>query len=222
MALAVLFSAALHVFLIFGFSWQPPAGGLPRLSLLHARLARQEPWAGTREPPLQRLPDMKQRGQENGLPPRPVVEPLPPPGPEPPGISALPAVSLAPVEASLRTPVPQEVRPPAPERAVALADLAFHAAGDLDVYPAPLSPIVPSYPQDAKAAGLAGSVRLMVMLDEFGHVTEATILETRPEGLFDAAAIEAYRGALFSPAAINGRPVRSRLVIQVDFDAADD
>jgi hypothetical protein len=45
------------------------------------------------------------------------------------------------------------------------------------------------------------------------------VLEADPPGVFDLAAVEAFRGTLFVPGQRDGRPVRSRLVVQVSFQA---
>jgi protein TonB len=99
-----------------------------------------------------------------------------------------------------------------------MPDLAFHPARDLDVYPIPLVRVAPPYPEEAKRARIAGAVTLLVLVDEFGRVSAVNVLDARPEGVFDAAAKDAYAAAVFSPASRHGHAVRSRLVIQVDFD----
>ena len=45
------------------------------------------------------------------------------------------------------------------------------------------------------------------------------MVEADPPGYFEDAAIEAFRTVLFKPGQRNGQAVKSRLVVQVAFDA---
>lgn len=67
-----------------------------------------------------------------------------------------------------------------------------------------------AYPPAAEAAGLEGSVKLRVTLDETGGVSEAEVLEPAGEG-FDEAAAEAVKRFRFSPAEVDGVPAPIQL-----------
>ena len=102
-----------------------------------------------------------------------------------------------------------------------IRDPTYYAARFLDEYPKPLTPVEPRYPKHAHASKLDGSVTLLLLIDEEGALNEITVVEAHPESVFDAAALAAFRGVRFSPARKDGRPVRSRVLITVGFEAND-
>jgi len=69
------------------------------------------------------------------------------------------------------------------------------------------------YPAEAEAAGLEGSVGLLVEIDETGTVTKVEVLRPAGNG-FDEAAVEATRQFKFTPAATELGPVP----VQIEFD----
>jgi protein TonB len=99
-----------------------------------------------------------------------------------------------------------------------LSDPTWYPARQLDVYPKLIAPVQPRYPDEAARDNVAGVVTLLVMVDEDGLVREASVAEADPPGYFEDAALDAFRGARFSPAAKDGRMVRSRILIRVTFD----
>jgi TonB family protein len=74
----------------------------------------------------------------------------------------------------------------------------------------------PSYPEDARRAGVQGVVVLETVIDESGRVAEVEVLKGAPLGLTEAAA-EAVRQWLFKPAVLEGQPVAVRYVLTVKF-----
>jgi TonB family protein len=100
----------------------------------------------------------------------------------------------------------------------ALPDLVHYEARDLDIYPRSLRPISPAYPASARDAQVAGSVTLLVLIDEGGRVVSASVVDAEPGGVFDQAAQEAVAATAFYPAQRNGRTVRSQTLIKVEFD----
>ena len=77
---------------------------------------------------------------------------------------------------------------------------------------------MPDYPSDADRRRLSGKVRLQLKLEADGRVSDIGIVSASPPGVFDESAIKAFREARFAPAQKNGRPVRSRVVIEVLYD----
>jgi TonB family protein len=73
----------------------------------------------------------------------------------------------------------------------------------------------PTYPAEARAARVSGSVRVQVLISEEGRVIEATAFEG-PEQLREAA-IEAARQWLFNPVTLAGQPVRMAGVLLFNF-----
>lgn len=73
----------------------------------------------------------------------------------------------------------------------------------------------PPYPPIARAAGASGSVSVQVLIDEKGNVVSASAVSGHP--LLRAAAVNAARGAKFSPTMLSGQPVKVSGVITYNF-----
>ena len=199
MSAAVAVSAALHLSLIYLPS--PPAGSSPVMHpmVLDARLQRAPspspgPHVETPERPGAHSPATM-----------PAVVTVPSP--------AIPLVQAAPLQ-SAADPEPEAIVPTA-----AVIDTVHYAAKELDIYPQALRPITPNYPSAALEARTAGSVTLLVLIDEVGRVIEASVTDSAPAGLFEVAAQQAVANAQFRPAQKDGRTVRSQILIRVEFDA---
>jgi periplasmic protein TonB len=98
-----------------------------------------------------------------------------------------------------------------------MIDTTWYGVRQLDVQPRALQPVNPAYPPQARRQGLEGTVKLMLKIDEFGVVQEAAVEEGEPPGVFDAAALAAFRSARFAPAQKNQRPVRALVYVRVVF-----
>jgi protein TonB len=61
-------------------------------------------------------------------------------------------------------------------------------------------------------------VTLLLLVDETGQVHECSVVDARPEGIFEEAALGAFRSARFSPGRKDGRNVRSRVLVKVVFN----
>jgi TonB family protein len=83
----------------------------------------------------------------------------------------------------------------------------------------PIEEIAPEYPVAAELR--AGTVRLQVFIDAYGHVDRVDVLGSNPTGIFDASARAAFLKARFEPALVGLRPVNSQMTIEVDFKPAD-
>ena len=101
-------------------------------------------------------------------------------------------------------------------------DAKYYSARELDVYPAPLAPLTVNYTGKAAASRSHGYARLAITLDAMGTVTDVQLLEAEPTGSFEGDAVKAIASTRFTPALRNGRPVKTRLIIQVDFGAQPD
>lgn len=73
----------------------------------------------------------------------------------------------------------------------------------------------PPYPPAARAVRAAGAVSVQVLIDESGSVVSATAVSGHP--LLRAAAVQAARGARFSPTQLSGQPVKVSGVITYNF-----
>jgi periplasmic protein TonB len=195
---AVVFSAALHILLIHSLVLRPGFPGARQSTQIQARLVSAE----TASNPVRR---------------ERVPVPLPVAIDE---VVSLPAETI---------PVVSEKLDPEPAPSVEngslaipslpdIPDLTHYAAKDLDMYPQLRGTLDPDYPESAFAQKLAGSVTLLVLVDEVGRVTETSVIDATPEGLFDDSAQEALSRAAFFPAQREGRNVRSRILVRVNYD----
>jgi len=144
----------------------------------------------------------------------PVTESEAPPASpsEPPAVVA-PAAPPAPAAA------PPSVPEPVPAATMTSAvDLTYYSARDLDVHPRALREIVPEYPAEADRQRLSGTVRLQLKLEADGRVSDVEVVSASPPGRFEDSAVRAFRDARFAPAQKNGRPVRARVLIEVEYD----
>ncbi len=58
---------------------------------------------------------------------------------------------------------------------------------------------------------------LLLLIDEFGAVNEASVVEAQPEGYFEETTLSVFRATRFSPAQKQGHPVKSRVLLQVKY-----
>jgi periplasmic protein TonB len=100
------------------------------------------------------------------------------------------------------------------------ADSTYYSARELDVYPAPLSPLTFGYPERAEREHVSGTVSFMVLIDAAGMIDSIKLIAAEPPGYFEDAARAAFAAARFSPARRNGQAVRSRVQISVDYNPA--
>jgi len=73
----------------------------------------------------------------------------------------------------------------------------------------------PPYPPAARAVRASGAVSVQVLIDEGGSVVSASAVSGHP--LLRAAAVQAARGARFSPTQLSGQPVKVSGVITYNF-----
>lgn len=97
----------------------------------------------------------------------------------------------------------------------------YYPAKQLDVYPQPLMPIKLTYPDAAAAQRIDGRLLLLLLIDEFGVVNEVSVVEAQPEGHFEEAALPVFRATRFFPAQKQGHPVKSRVLLQVNYIYGD-
>ncbi len=201
---AVALSAALHVYLIYGFSLPSQSGPAAWAAVINAQLAPLPPSATPRQtnaPERSRVLEPVRRAVLT--PASLVAEPLA--APKAAAIAAEPEHVVA---ASDATAIPN------------IPDPVHYPARDLDIYPHALNPIRPVYPQAAREAQVAGSVTLLVLIDEAGRVLGTSVADAAPGGVFEQAAQQAVASSAFYPAQKDGRAVRSRILVKLEFDPA--
>ena len=85
----------------------------------------------------------------------------------------------------------------------------------LDPGPRPLDSIEPEYPESANLQ--EGKVVLRLLISDTGGVDNVAVVRAEPKGLFEHAAIEAFRKARFAPGMVPGTPVKSQITVEVEF-----
>ena len=85
----------------------------------------------------------------------------------------------------------------------------------LDPGPRPLDSIEPEYPESANLQ--EGKVVLRLLISDTGGVDNVAVVRAEPKGLFEDAALEAFRKARFAPGMVLGTPVKSQITVEVEF-----
>jgi protein TonB len=83
------------------------------------------------------------------------------------------------------------------------------AAGDLDAPLTVVSRIPPVYPLHAKHRGIEGWVRVRFVVREDGRVTDITIQESQPAGIFNENVLRCVAEWRFKPGTVEGTPVKA-------------
>jgi TonB family protein len=77
--------------------------------------------------------------------------------------------------------------------------------------------VAPTYPDDALARGLSGSVELEFTVSPTGHVTDIKVIAADPPGVFDKAAMRALAQSRYQPVEVDGKPVAQRARLKLRF-----
>jgi len=107
--------------------------------------------------------------------------------------------------------------PSAKDGSQAVHDQFYYPAGELEVYPRPLKEVRLDYPDAAAAKRIDGQVSVLLLIDESGVVNNASVVKAAPAGLFEETTLKTFRSVKFSPAKKQGKPVKSRVMIQVTY-----
>jgi len=199
---AIAVSAAFHVFLVYGFSLPQGSFSIQHAGVMHARLD-----------PVPLSVPLRLKARETHSSPRA-------PQNATKDHPVLPEVT----EAAARPITSESVPAAEPSQSMdgngssTLPDPTHYPANELDVFPRALHPITPAYPTGALETRTAGFVTLLVLIDEVGRVTVSTVVDATPDGVFEQAAQRALAKTVFYPAEKEGRSVRSRILVKVEFD----
>lgn len=108
---------------------------------------------------------------------------------------------------------------PMPEIAPLVFDESLYArAAELTTRPTAAQYIQVPYPREAVQPGILHAV-LAIFIDEDGTVARVKLQQGSLPPAYERAAMEAFANARFNPGHIGDTPVKSRLVVEVDFDA---
>ena len=204
---AIALSLALHFVLLVYVSVRPTGSASSAAATIYARLERATPEpAADGHPP----PDMLIPAKTAAVAPARIVASQP--------LAPQPRVEAEP------SPEPNPVDPPSSSSAIyfdlpLIRDPTYYPAKQLDVYPLPLTEVKFDYPESAAAERIDGRLLMLLLIDEFGVVNEASVVEAHPEGYFEESALAVFRATRFSPAQKQGRPVKSRVLMQVRYES---
>lgn len=118
-----------------------------------------------------------------------------------------------------------EVQPPRdaaePLALPQVPDPTYYPARELDSYPRPVMPLRLGHPAGVARDGVPDRVQLSLHIDEHGVVNHIGIVETALPGDFEDELRAMLAATRFIPARRDGRPVKSRVLLSVSFDAAE-
>ena len=81
-----------------------------------------------------------------------------------------------------------------------------------------LKEVQPTFPARAKKLGISGYVKVMIVIDVYGDVSQASVMSMDPPGYgFDTEALKAIRQWKFSPAQLGGYPVAQKATKEFRF-----
>lgn len=126
--------------------------------------------------------------------------------------------AVAPLEA---TGSPQTVTMHDPLLSFAAAE-RYYPVNELDVRPQIRTRINPEYPRSASEQGLTANLVIRVYIDEAGRVQNVVVPGAEPANLFADAVAAAFRKARYTPGIKDGKPVKSLVFIEVNFETVDE
>ncbi|HOG67948.1 MAG TPA: TonB family protein [Fibrobacteraceae bacterium] len=94
----------------------------------------------------------------------------------------------------------------------------IYEAGEVDETARLLKEIQPKYPERAKKMGVSGYVKVYLVIDVYGKVSQVRILTSEPTGYgFEEAALKAVREWKFEPAKLGSYPVSQKATKEFRF-----
>jgi protein TonB len=94
----------------------------------------------------------------------------------------------------------------------------FYEMGELDHPPRPLVKMPPVYPYKAKRLEIEGYVKIKFLVDDEGTVSQVSVLDASPKGVFEDSVLQTLPSWKFSPGKIVGEPVSSWVVTTIRFE----
>jgi TonB family protein len=99
-----------------------------------------------------------------------------------------------------------------------LATDRYYASSEVDVRAEPIGETSLVYPQLAYQQRLPGKVTVSILINQRGGVDDVAVIKAAPPRVFEEAALNAARALKFSPALRGGRAVKSKKLVEVNFD----
>lgn len=82
-----------------------------------------------------------------------------------------------------------------------------HTSETVDTPPRPIEQQPMRFPKELQDRGVEGYVVLSILISPSGGIDQVKVIESKPAGEFDQAALEGIRSWRFSPATYKGEPV---------------
>ena len=93
-----------------------------------------------------------------------------------------------------------------------------YEAGEVDEQAQVLKEVQPKFPDRAKKLGISGYVKVMVVIDVYGDVAQASVMSLDPPGYgFENEALKAVKQWKFRPAHLGGYPVAQKATKEFRF-----
>jgi protein TonB len=141
----------------------------------------------------------------------------------------MPQIDLGQITVSKPTPparteakTPQEPQPESSEQKTAAqpepAGKKRYSLSEVDSQPRLASRVNPTYPFRAKRRGVEGKVVVRFLVDKLGRVSQSSVVQAEPEGVFEQSALKAVRQWRFEPGTKDGRPVATWVQVPIRFE----
>lgn len=121
---------------------------------------------------------------------------------------------------------PQTAKPQPEQSPVSSADKAPETSSrqtkfslsEVDTHPRVMHKVPPSYPFRAKRRGVEGKVEVRFLVDKKGRVSQVSLIQAEPEGVFEESALKAVRKWRFEPGKKDGQPVATWVQVPIRFE----
>jgi len=101
-----------------------------------------------------------------------------------------------------------------------VSDPTYYSARELDSYPRPVAPLNFGHTAGTTPDGVPGRAQLLLQINEHGTVDRVSIVETALPGDLEDELRAMLAATRFVPARKDGRPVKSRVLLRIDFARA--
>lgn len=147
----------------------------------------------------------------------------------PPVEEKTPPVETVPVAASVETSASPDNAAVAETTAPATAQASgashgrgrgsggIFSVGQLDGPLAVLAKSPPVYPSAAKRRSIEGWIKIKFVVDEHGHVDQISVLEAKPEGVFEQSVLQCVGNWRFKPGTVKGMAVKAQVEQTISF-----
>lgn len=237
-AVALAFSILFHGSLCVGALLLSGASDAPEERVYHVSLAEFAPaFSPDPAPPLEQAAPPAPE-PEAVAEPEPVAQPEPEPQPEPVVIPDAPkpqaqAENLHPKPEKKPKPTPKQVENTAERQQTAspqgsetnsrgraaqvIGGMSAYAEDAVDQRPSISRRAMPDYPDSARRRSIEGQVVVRLVVDSAGQPQQCAVHSSKPEGVFDKAALAAAKKTRFVPGKIKGQAVNTVVLLPYRF-----